>query len=352
MHQAIITVRFNPPDSLLVSFPQGSSDINSIRSISGSRYNESKKHWHLQDTEHNRLKLRQVFSGRLITEPTDKLLMKLKDELVQRNFSKRTIRNYLAAVVSFSKWYGSGLDTADEDSVRRYARWLSEERKFAPRTINLILAALDFFFTISLGKYHVTHSIPRMKMPRQLPPVYSLQEVKRLLDAPKYPKHRLLLMLVYGCGLRVSELVNLRLRDIEWERKVLWVRKGKGAKDRSVMLGTTLRKELQTHTKSLAQENYLFSGLHPDQHLTVRSAEKIYHQACRKAGVAPKGGIHTLRHSFATHLMEKGVELRFIQELLGHASSKTTEIYTHVSTRSIAKIESPLEDLKFAQEEE
>jgi site-specific recombinase XerD len=321
-----------------------------MKHVAGARYIADVREWRVPDNEKNRALLRELFPNRLIISPSDNLLMKLKDELVQRNFSPRTLKNYFTAVVAFLRWSGTDAVSADNEMVRRYARMLAEERKFAPRTINLILASLDFFFKQVVGKQNIVQGIPRMKMPRSLPQVYSQSEIKKILSAPSFPKHRLMLMIAYGCGTRVSELVSLRVKDIDWDRNLIWIRGGKGGKDRSVMLSATMRQSLEKYITEGASSDYVFTGQKKGRHISVRTAEKVWAQACKKAGIEAKGGLHCLRHSFATHLHERGIDIRFIQELLGHASSKTTEIYTHVSTKSIANIESPLEDLNIRLE--
>ena len=345
--EAGIAIRFRPPEFFLVSLPYSSDDVRLMRTVAGARYSRDSREWHIPDSEKNREHLRSLFGGRLLIDPCDKLLMRFKDEMVQRNLSRRTIGNYLSAAASFCAWYGSVVEDADADAVARYARMLSQERKYSPRTINLVIAALDFFFSKVLGKQDMVSGVSRMKLGRALPKIYSQEEVSRILSALSNTKHRVMLVLAYSCGLRVAELVRLRWRDIDTDRNLIWVRRGKGAKDRSVMLSRTVLKALKGFNSSAPGSAYIFAGQDAGSHITARSAEKIYTQACIKAGVEKRGGIHTLRHSFATHLHEKGYDIRIIQELLGHASSKTTEIYTHVSNRTISKVVSPIEDIKF-----
>ena len=185
-----------------------------------------------------------------------------------------------------------------------------------------------------------------MKKEKKLPEIYSLEEIEKILKAHNNKKHCLLLQLAYGCGLRVGEIIRLKKENIDLYRNVLWVRKGKGAKDRrSIMINDFLKKNLEEHIKNLSQQNYLFPSYTDRGHITRRTAEKIFENACKKSGVRKKKNIHTLRHSFATHLLEQGVDLRHIQELLGHSKITTTEIYTHVSIKSIANITSPLEKI-------
>jgi site-specific recombinase XerD len=215
-----------------------------------------------------------------------------------------------------------------------------------PRTINLHTAALQFFFIEVLKKGAVVLALPRMKTGRPLPKVYSEQQIAQILKTVTNTKHKLLLMLAYGCGLRLEEVRTLKTADFDFDKQVLRLKNGKGNKDRKIMLDRAIQKQLRGFIKQHPDRPYLFeSDQEPGKLITRRTVEKIFTNACTKAKVAVLGGIHTLRHSFATHLLEHGTDLRFIQELLGHSSSKTTEIYTHVSTKSIRTIVSPIAHL-------
>jgi len=184
-----------------------------------------------------------------------------------------------------------------------------------------------------------------MKTDKSFPRVHSAQNISALFKTPINPKHRLILMLTYGCGLRLGEVHNLMPQDIDLHRKVLWVRKGKGKKDRMVMLDETLLPYVVAWLKEGCGTRYLFEGYFAGKAISERTIGKIYTNACQKLGINNQGGIHSLRHSFSTHLLEQGVSLRYIQELLGHASSKTTEIYTHVAAHNISGIRSPISAL-------
>ncbi|MBD3393938.1 MAG: tyrosine-type recombinase/integrase [Chitinivibrionales bacterium] len=324
------------------------ADAGRIRGIDGARWDGSAGMWLVRDTEAVRGNLREAFGDRMRTTPRDASLMRLRAELRQRNYSRKTQRSYWTSVRAFLE-HEKVMEplTIGRDMAARYLRYLFDVRGYTAATVNGIAAALDFYFEVVLGKAVKVDKVPRMKQPRRLPPVYSRSEVERILGVLSNGKHRCMLMLAYGCGLRVSELVSLRAHDIDWERGVIWVRGGKGGKDRSVMLGGRMREALHAHLGVSRDNRYVFAGQGDKGHISTRSAEKVYDGACRKADIRKRGGLHALRHSFATHLLEKGVDLRIIQELLGHSSSKTTEIYTHVSTKNIGGIESPLEGMKF-----
>ncbi|OYD14748.1 recombinase XerC [candidate division WOR-3 bacterium JGI_Cruoil_03_51_56] len=179
-------------------------------------------------------------------------------------------------------------------------------------------------------------------MDRKLPVVLPEHEVLRILSKIINLKHWAIIMLIYSAGLRVSEIVRLKIRDIDGDRKMLWVRGGKGAKNRYTLLSGIALETLRNYYKAYRPKEWLFGGQRKG-HYSRRSVEKIMEHAIKKAGIQKEASVHSLRHSFATHLLENGVDLRYIQELLGHKSSKTTEIYTHVTRKSLLKIKSPLD---------
>lgn len=267
-------------------------------------------------------------------------------ETKTRNYSRRTIDNYRLAVKRYFVSVSDPRDIVNPERIKEYLVGLAETSGYNPSTINIHRCALTFYAKEVLKREDVGFEVPRMKEPRTLPKVYSLQEVERIILGARNIKHRLLLMLTYGCGLRLNEVRNIRIRDVEYERGILMVRRGKGAKDRAVNLDENLIAELKYFLRGRDVSEYLFLSQLSHERLSVRTVGKIYENACDTAGVARKGGIHTLRHSFATHLLEGGISLRYIQELLGHQSSKTTEIYTHVSKDSIRKVRSPISKLK------
>jgi site-specific recombinase XerD len=268
------------------------------------------------------------------------LLDRLELELKARNYSRRTLENYRAASYHFLKWLAKEPTERDSDTIKQYQLFLKEKKHYSPRTVNLATAAIVFIYNEVLGIPISRSSLPRMKTGRALPKVYSQQDVEKIILGARNIKHRTMLTLAYACGLRISELRYLRPADIDLERNIVWVRRGKGEKDRAVMLDASIKPELEAFLKSGRGKTFLFEGYEPGKPLTTMTISKIYKHSCENAGIAPLGGIHTLRHSFATHLLEHGTDLRYIQELLGHASSKTTEIYTHVSSRIISRIRS------------
>ena len=206
------------------------------------------------------------------------------------------------------------------------------------------ISALKCLFERALNRPSCVH-IPRPRKERKLPNILSKEEVLKLLKAVCNPKHRAMLMLTYSAGLRVGEVVRLQVSDIDRHRRMIHVRQGKGRKDRYVMLSQAAEKAVDVYSQAFNPTKWLFPGQRNGRHLTERTVEKVVHQACKRAGITKEAAVHTLRHSFATHLLENGTDLRYIQELLGHQSPKTTEIYTHVSKKNIASIRSPLDDI-------
>lgn len=272
-----------------------------------------------------------------------KLLERLRLELDARNYSRDTVGNYTGAVRRFIRRAGDRFDAEPAACLKEHVAWLRDERGLAPRTINLHAAAIAFFLETVCGVDADDDLRIRMKTGKPLPRLHSAEDVARILAAPRSAKHRLMLMFAYGCGLRLNEIRMLRPADIDTDRKVVWVRAGKGRKDRMVMLDDSLAPFVRQWLAAGAGERFMFEGYEPGRAISKRSIEKVYDHACAKAGIDDtQGGIHSLRHSFATHLLEQGTDLRYIQELMGHASPKTTEIYTHVAAHKLTGIRSPI----------
>jgi site-specific recombinase XerD len=222
------------------------------------------------------------------------------------------------------------------------------ERRRASRSYhNEVVSALRFMCESVLETPLLALRIPRPRTERQrLPEVLSPDEVARTLAGARNPKHRALLMLLYSAGLRVGEVVRLRPSDLDRERGLLRIRKGKGSKDRYTLLAQRAVDAVRIYLDAYPTERWLFPGSDPERHLTARSVQRVVKRAARAAGIAKDVTTHTLRHSFATHLLEAGINLRVIQELLGHQSARTTQIYTHVSKSNLEAVRSPLDNLE------
>jgi len=237
------------------------------------------------------------------------------------------------------------LDRASTNDIRAYLLDLIESKRVSRAYHDQAVSALKFLYEQVLKKPAVTDGIPRPRKERKLPVVLSQEEIAKLLSTVENLKHKVLLMLIYSAGLRVSEVVRLRVSDIDGQRRLIRVRGGKGRKDRYTLLSEMVLKLLREYWKAYRPKDWLFPGQKEGSHLTTRTVEKILERARQRASIGKHCTVHTLRHSFATHLLEDGTDLRYIQELLGHKSSKTTEIYTHVSRKDLARIVSPLDRL-------
>jgi integrase/recombinase XerD len=273
----------------------------------------------------------------------------VRRELRLRNYSYKTAKAYISCLRSFVRHFRPRHPRQlNEEDIRGYLLRLIEESRLAPSSVNQAFNALRFLYVDLYNMPFKIGSIPRPMKERKLPDVLSVEEVREILFSVRNPKHRLLLMIIYGAGLRVGEAVKLRLEDIDWDRNMIHIRAGKGKKDRYTVLSEIVRRGLQQYCQVYWPTDYIFQGQGERKHLSTRSAESVFKAAADRAGVKKKVSVHSLRHSFATQLLEQGVDLRYIQTLLGHASSKTTEVYTHVSRKSIGQIQSPL-DRMFGQ---
>jgi len=265
-------------------------------------------------------------------------IQKLETELKLRGFSPLTVRNYTFFVNKFLKETNKSSNHLTDDDVKLYLSNLFETK--SKNTIMLAAASLRFFFKEILKKDVTGVKIP--KKDKHLPEVLTKEEVKSLIENAETKKSKLMISLLYSSGLRVSEIVNLKPGDINFNENLGRVKKGKGGKDRVFTISNQLSKEIQNYLKKREYNSYLFSK---DKPLSTRNVQKIVKNLRIKTGISKKITPHTLRHSFATHLLESGVDIRKIQVLLGHSSLSTTQVYTHVSTDEIKKIKNPLDGL-------
>jgi site-specific recombinase XerD len=273
------------------------------------------------------------------------LRRRMIEDMRMRNFSPHTVRVYLERVASFAEHFGRSPERIGKADLRTYLLYLVQERHVSWSSYNQALCALRFLYRVTLGRDWVINSVPFAKLEQTLPVVLSPEEVARFFEAVPRLKYRALLMTAYAAGLRVSEVVALRLEDIDSQRMVIRVRQGKGRKDRFVMLSPRLLEVLRAYWKAARPRPWLFPGPDPGQPLHPRSAHRACREACRVAGLGKHVTVHTLRHSFATHLLESGTDLRTIQVLLGHRSIKTTARYTHVATATLTATQSPFDRL-------
>ncbi|MFH1802993.1 MAG: site-specific tyrosine recombinase/integron integrase [archaeon] len=264
---------------------------------------------------------------------------KLKAELKIRGFSPLTVRNYTFFVEKFLARIDKQPEELNEDDVKLYLSEMFDTK--SKNTIMLAAASLKFFFIEVLKKGF--EGVPLPKKEKRLPEVLTKDEVRNLIESTDTVKSRLIVSLLYSTGLRVSELVNLKVSDLNLEDKTGWVRRGKGSKDRLFVMSDGLSKELAEYFDGRGKQNeYVFSKIKP---LTTRNIQKIIKGARERAGIKKKTTPHTLRHSFATHLLEQGIDIRVIQAMLGHSSLSTTQVYTHISSEQLKKVKNPFDIL-------
>jgi len=269
---------------------------------------------------------------------------KVSEELRLRNYSNKTIKSYTSCLRNFVKYFHPKHPREiTNEGIKKYLLHLMDEKKWKASTVNQAFNALRFLYVELYKMPFVIGSIQRPKKEKKLPNVLSQEEVLKIFSCVDNLKHKTLLMLIYSAGLRVGESVRLKVSDIDGQRKMIHLREAKGKKDRYTLLSDAALEALRNYYKEYKPKEYLFEGQGTGTHLAERSIQNVFQRAIKAAGIRKEISLHGLRHSFATHLLESGVDLRYIQELLGHNSSKTTEIYTHVSKKSLGKIVNPLD---------
>jgi len=275
-------------------------------------------------------------------EAISPLRRRMIEEMTIRHFSAKTQQQYIRAVKNFADFFGRSPDKATFEDIRRYQLHVAKSGVGVP-TQNATMTALRFFFRVTLRRPEVTDEIAFSREPRRLPVVLSPDEVARFLAAIPGIKCRAALSAAYAAGLRVAEVVSLKIGDIDSTRMVIRVDQGKGRKDRYVMLSPHLLDLLRAYWKAVRPQGWLFPGRVPGQPLTTRQLNRACHIGAKRAGIEKRVSPHTLRHSFATHLLENKTDIRVIQVLLGHKKLDTTALYTRVAIKSIGEVTSPLD---------
>jgi len=269
-------------------------------------------------------------------------LQQAGEEMKVRNVSPKTRKSYLAALKKYFAYKLKNLEVADEKSIRQFIIERLDAGD-AALTVRVYLSAIKFFYReVMHSDIEITIRFP--KRPRSLPVVLSRKEIAKIISGTKNGKHQLLLALSYGAGLRVSEIVSLKVRDVDLDESVLTIRRGKGNKDRITVLPETLTTDLSHYTTEKRGGDYVFTSERGGK-LSARTAQAVFQQACKRTGIKKNASFHSLRHSFATHLLENGVDIRHVQELLGHANIRTTQQYTKVTNPMLKRIQSPLSSM-------
>jgi integrase/recombinase XerD len=285
---------------------------------------------------------------------TDKAISPLRQRMIEdmtiRKFAPKTQHDYLQRVKNFSAYLGRSPDTASSEDVRRYQLHLATSGVHIP-VLNHTVAALRFFFRVTLRRPDIIDHTTFVHEPRKLPVVLSPEEVARLLDAAPGLKYKAALSVAYGAGLRAAEVISLKVGDIDSKRMVIRVEQGKGRKDRYVMLSPQLLDLLRDWWRAARPQGWLFPGRDRVRPMTTRQLNYACHAAADRAEIDKRVSLHTLRHSFATHLLEQNIDIRVIQVLLGHAKLDSTALYTRVATKTIQQVVSPLDRITLTQAE-
>jgi integrase/recombinase XerD len=271
------------------------------------------------------------------------------DELRRRNYSQSTVRSYIHSIEDFARYFGKSPDQLGPEQIRDYQVHLFRDRKLSPGTVEGCGAALRFLYVKTLRRPYLKEDIPFPKRSRRLPLVLSLEEVRLLIDSAENLMHRAMMMTLYATGIRRAELCHLQVADIDSPRMVIHVRHGKGDQDRDVPLTPKLLETLREYWRWMKPKTWLFPGMvngwRADVPITDKMAWAAVHTAATRAGIEKRVGPHTLRHCFATHMLEAGADLRTIQILLGHAKLADTTVYLHLSRRHLQAVANPLETL-------
>jgi integrase/recombinase XerD len=279
---------------------------------------------------------------------TDEAMSPLRRRMIEdmtiRKLAPKTQEGYIRTIKNFAVFLGRSPDTASSEEVRRFQLHLAENGAQAP-ILNHTVSALRFFFRVTLKRHDIIEHTTFIREPRKLPVVLSPEEVARLLNAAPGLKYKAALSVAYGAGLRAAEVVSLKVCDIDSRRMIIRVEQGKGHKDRNVMLSPSLLDLLRAWWRAARPAGWLFPGRNPVQPMTTRQLNRACHAAAEAAGIAKNVSAHTLRHSFATHLLEQNTDIRVIQVLLGHAKLENTALYARVATKTIQQVMSPLEHI-------
>jgi len=329
---------------IAVYFERDAALNDRIKNLKGARWSNTNKAWLLPVTPEylNQFKLDNVLPTETVLKKTNEFIRWMRS----KRYSENTIITYADALTSFLKYHNKKkIEEITNADIINYNNDFILKKNLSASYQNQTVNAIKLFFrTIQNASINI-EQIHRPKRPKKLPNVLSKEEVKEILNALQNSKHRMMLSLIYACGLRRSELLNLVPTDVDSNRNLLLIRNAKGKKDRIAPLSDKMLNLLREYYKIYKPVKWLFEGDDKGEQYSERSISNVLKQALEKTGIKKPISLHWLRHSYATHLLESGTDLRYIQELLGHKSSKTTEIYTHVSTKSLRNIKSPFDDL-------
>ena len=334
-----------------ITFTKDYALINMLKSATKPTWSQSQKSWYVTDNNFNRelFGLNKKIVGKEVLLKIDPInldaFQKLQDQLILKGFSPNTIRVYAIEFAQLLYVLKSNfVNELSPERLQSYFLYCHKELQLSENHIHSRMNAVKFYFEKVLHKDKMFFDIPRPKKPLLLPKALNTTEILKLINAAENPKHKLILQLCYGMGLRVSEIVNIKMEHIDSKTMKVLIERGKGKKDRYVNLPHSILNDLRIYYKSFLPKDYLFEGQYGGKY-AIRSAQSVFKTAMNKAGITKKVGIHSLRHSYATHLLEFGTDITLIQKLLGHNDIKTTLQYTHVADKTIANVRSPLDKL-------
>jgi site-specific recombinase XerD len=336
---------------ILIRFKYNPLLVEEVKKLPGRRWSQALKCWYVPDTREYRarfglpIKLPSKRKLEKVSPVNQPALDKLRELLILKGYSKNTQRTYYYEFAQFLYLLGShNANDMDDERIRSYFLYCAEKLNMMESQINSRYNAIKFYFEQVLGRDKFFIGLPRPKAPSKLPKHISVRDIKKLFEAVANPKHALMLKLCYGMGLRVSEIVNLKVTDIDSGNMQVLIERGKGKKDRYVNLPESILDDLEMYCKEYRPVKYLIEGQGGGKY-SIRSVQSVFTAAMRKANINKNVGIHGLRHSFATHLLENGTDISFIQQLLGHRDIKTTMIYAKVAQKNLKSVKSPLDKL-------
>lgn len=367
----------NNENRIIISFPYEEELVLLIKKFEDARWSKTHRAWHIPQNKYNISDIFKVFKNKAWVDYRDfsrkdvldttvesgkrgaktvleekicaeaiEKIEKFRFWLHSRRYSPSTINTYLDSIKTFLRFYAfKKIQEIDNNDLIRFNNEYILANNYSASFQNQVVNAVKLFFKTIENSPLDIDAIPRPKRAKKLPNVLSKEEVKAILDTPTNIKHKAMLSLIYACGLRCGEILSLKPNDIDSKRNILHVKNAKGQKDRIVPLSEKIIVLLREYYKATKPKYYLFEGQTKGNRYDARSLQNVLKQSIAKTKITKPVTLHWLRHSYATHLLESGTDLRYIQEILGHNSSKTTEIYTHVSTKSLQQIKSPFDFL-------
>lgn len=317
-----------------------------IKKIKGYQYHSDKKIWTIPNTPSNLALLKEMNLFNIIHYESD-ILKKVDQKIQLKNYSQSTINTYKSQLVQFLDYFSNeNVEDLTKDEIEAYLYYLKRRQNISLSKQNQVINAIKFYYEHVLGRDRTYYDITRPQKAQTLPEVLSEEEVQLIINAPKNLKHKAILYITYSGGLRISEVTGLRVQDIHSDEGYIFVKGGKGQKDRRTTLSEKALAIIREYYKKYKPKKWLFEGARQGQQYSKTSIRNILKQAVEKASIEKSVTPHTLRHSFATHLVKRGINLRIIQTLLGHNDITTTSIYTHIASIDSSVVKSPLDDFK------